>query len=88
MQRFADHPCSTWRSIELALSPYEARLRAKRPPLLVRLKGLLDEVMGKFQTSEFTNDGKLSGEFLLGFHCQRSALWQKPETIGEEADEQ
>ena len=88
MQRFADHPCSTWRSIELALPPYEARLRAKRPPLLVRLKGLLDEVMGKFQTSEFTNDGKLSGEFLLGFHCQRSALWQKPETIGEEADEQ
>jgi CRISPR-associated protein Csd1 len=54
----------------------------------MRLKGLLDEVMGKFQTSEFTNDGKLSGEFLLGFHCQRSALWQKPETIGEETDEQ
>lgn len=88
MQRFADHPCSTWRSIELALPPYEARLRAKRPPLLVRLKGLLDEIMDKFQTSEFTNDGKLSGEFLLGFHCQRSALWQKPETIGEETDEQ
>lgn len=88
MQRFADHPCSTWRSIELALSPYEARLHAKRPPLLVRLKGLLDEVMGKFQTNEFTNDGKLSGEFLLGFHCQRSALWHKPETTGEETEEQ
>ena len=88
MQRFADHPCSTWRSIELALPPYEARLRAKRPALLLRLKGLLDEVMGNFQTSEFTNDGKLSGEFLLGFHCQRSALWQKHESVGEETDEQ
>ena len=88
MQRFADRPCSTWRSIELALPPYEARLRSKRPALLVRLKGLLDEVMSKFETSEFTNDGKLSGEFLLGFHCQRSALWQKPETISEETDEQ
>lgn len=88
MQRFADRPCSTWRNIELALSPYEARLRANRPALLVRLKGQLDEVMGKFQANEFINDGKLSGEFLLGFHCQRSALWQKPEPIGEEADEQ
>jgi CRISPR-associated protein Csd1 len=86
MQRFADRPCSTWRSIELALAPYEARLRSKRPPVLVRLKALLDEVMGKFQTSEFINDGKLSGEFLLGFHCQRAALWQKPESVSEETD--
>jgi CRISPR-associated protein Csd1 len=23
MQRFADHPCATWRQIELALSPVE-----------------------------------------------------------------
>jgi len=86
MQRFADRPCSTWRSIELALAPYEARLRSKRRPVLVRLKALLDEVMGKFQTSEFINDGKLSGEFLLGFHCQRAALWQNPESVSEEAD--
>jgi len=87
MQRFAEHPCSTWRSIELALPPYEARLRARRPALLLRLRELLDEVMGNFRTSEFTNDAKLSGEFLLGFHCQRSALWQKPETTDEELDE-
>lgn len=86
MQRFADRPCSTWRNIELALPPYEARLRSKRPAVLVHLKTLLDEVMGKFQTSEFTHDGKLSGEFLLGFHCQRSALWQKPETGSEEIE--
>lgn len=86
MQRFADRPCSTWRSIELALAPYEARLRSKRPAVLVRLKTLLDEVMGKFQTDEFSNDSKLSGEFLLGFHCQRSALWQKPESVSEETD--
>ena len=79
---------TNYRCIELALPPYEARLRAKRPALLLRLKGLLDEVMGNFQTSEFTNDGKLSGEFLLGFHCQRSALWQKHESVGEETDEQ
>ena len=87
MQRFADHPCSTWRNIRHALLPYEARLRSKRPPLLHRLNVLLDDVMGKFQTNEFTDDGKLSGEYLLGFHCQRSALWQKPENTGEETEE-
>ncbi|HEY6766753.1 MAG TPA: type I-C CRISPR-associated protein Cas8c/Csd1 [Candidatus Sulfotelmatobacter sp.] len=88
MQRFADHPCSTWRNIRHALLPYEARLRSKRPPLLHRLNVLIDDVMGKFQTNEFADDGKLSGEYLLGFHCQRSALWQKPEnTRGTTAEE-
>ena len=85
MQRFADHPYSTWRSIELALVPYETRLRAKRPTVLLRLRTLLDEVMGGFQTDDFTADRKLSGEFLLAFHCQRSALWQKPEIPGAES---
>ncbi|MBI4249843.1 MAG: type I-C CRISPR-associated protein Cas8c/Csd1, partial [Elusimicrobia bacterium] len=30
MQRFAAHPCSTWRTIELSLVPYKTRLRSKR----------------------------------------------------------
>jgi len=30
MQRFADRPASTWRTIELALTPSKSRLRAKR----------------------------------------------------------
>jgi CRISPR-associated protein Csd1 len=75
MQRFADRPSSTWRTIELALTPYKARLRAKRPGMLVAIEKQLDEITCKFQTSEFTDDGKLSGEFLLAYHCQRAALW-------------
>lgn len=75
MQRFADRPSSTWRTIELALAPYKARLRAKRPGELIGFEKQLDEVAGKFQTSEFIDDSKLSGEFLLGYHCQRAALW-------------
>jgi CRISPR-associated protein Csd1 len=88
MQRFASHPHSTWKSIELALVPYQARLRSKRPPLLIHLNGLLDEVMSKFQPDEFADDSKLSAEFLLGFHCQRSALWQKPERNTPEVTEE
>jgi len=76
MQRFADRPCSTWRTIELALGPYKARLHAKRPGVLVAIAKHLDEVACKFRTSEFTDDGKLSGEFLLGYHCQHAALWR------------
>lgn len=88
MQRFANHPHSTWRNIELALAPYQTRLRSKRPALVIRLNGLLDEVMGKFQANDFADDGKLSAEFLLGFHCQRSALWQKPDLNNPEVTEE
>lgn len=80
MQRFAEHPCSTWRDIELALSPYKTRLRSGHPSTLAKLDHLLDEITGKFSGNEFTNDDKLSGEFLLGFHCQRSALWHTLES--------
>jgi CRISPR-associated protein Csd1 len=74
MQRFAERPNSTWRTIELALTPYKARLRAKRPAFLHGMETLLDEVVAKFEGDEFLSDRKLSGEFLLGYHCQRQAL--------------
>jgi CRISPR-associated protein Csd1 len=79
MQRFADRPSSTWRTIELALTPYKARLRAKRPPALLKREKLMDSVIGTFKGDDFTNDSKLTSEFLLGYHCQRAALWQKNE---------
>lgn len=75
MQRFASRPYSTWRNIELALRPYVARLRSNRPTVLLEREKLLDSVMEMFQTDEFLSDAPLSGEFLLGYHCQRNALW-------------
>ncbi len=78
MQRFADRPYSTWRTMELSLTPYKARLRASRPGLLRKWEVLLDDLIVSFSTAEtsegFTNDRPLSGEFLLGYHCQRQAL--------------
>lgn len=74
MQRFADRPNSTWRTIELALTPYKSRLRAKRPAFLHGMETLLDEVVTKFEGDEFLSDRKLTGEFLLGYHCQRQVL--------------
>lgn len=74
MQRFADRPYSTWKTIELSLTPYKTRLRTQRAGFLFGMEKLLDGVMGLFQSNDFTNDAQLSGEFLLGYHCQRQAL--------------
>lgn len=83
MQRFADRPCSTWKTIELALTPYKARLRAKRPSLLLEMEKQLDGVVSAFQPDDFQTERALSGEFLLGYHCQRQELWNKPESAGD-----
>jgi CRISPR-associated protein Csd1 len=73
MQRFSQQPFSTWKIIELALKPSFARLNEKA-------KGrekLLDEVMNLFDAEDFIKDTPLSGEFLLGYHCQRQAFYHK-----------
>ena len=68
MQRFADRPFSTWRTIELSLQPYIERLGGTYGT------AQLDEVMAQFKPEEFAVDKALSGEFLLGFHCQRLSI--------------
>ena len=74
MQRFADRPNSAWRSIELALAPYKSRLRNLRPGFIYAMEKELDDVTAAFEGDDFTRDSALSGEFLLGYHCQRQAL--------------
>ena len=73
MQRFAEHPYSTWRTIELSLQPYKARLGAKS----LSRQRLISEVTAKFNLDDYTNDKRLNGEFLLGYHCQREVLRSK-----------
>ena len=74
MQRFADRPASTWRIIEPALNPYISRLRAKRAPFMYEMSKLLDGIISSFTGNDFLDDRRLSGEFLLGYHCQRQVL--------------
>ena len=73
MQKFSERPYSTWRTLELALTPYKVRLGNK----IAGRQKLMDEIMDAFLPEDFTSDKKLSGEFLLGYHSQRSALYQK-----------
>lgn len=100
MQRFADHPYSTWRTIELQLTPYIAQLRSNRAAALQRRQSLVDAVYALFESSggdsTFLDNRPLSGEFLLGFHSQREALKPRkdnsndaePEAAPEEGDNQ
>lgn len=83
MQRFADQPFLTWRNIEIALSPYRSRLKSRSPGLLVRLDKQLDDIMMAFASDDFSRNGRLSGEFLLGFHCERKTLWEKKQRPDE-----
>lgn len=66
MQRFSERPCSTWKSIELALVPYAARLGPKSNYYRARIS----EVMDLFEGDDFRDDSPLKGEFLLAYHCQ------------------
>jgi CRISPR-associated protein Csd1 len=100
MQRFADHPYTTWRTIELQLTPYIAQLRSSRAAALQRRQSLIDAVYTLFESSggesTFLDNRPLSGEFLLGFHSQREALKPRkensndadPEATPEEGDNQ
>ena len=74
MQRFSDKPFSTWKTIETSLVPYKSRLRAKRGGWLFKREQLLDDTMAKFKADDYVNDAPLTGEFLLGYHCQRQDL--------------
>ena len=88
MQRFADHPYSAWRTIELSLVPYKTRLRARSPGFFVNMEKLIDGIVCAFNGQDFMSETRLSGEFLLGYHCQRQALWPKSEsTKAEETTE-
>ena len=71
MQRFADHPYSTWRILELNLQPYMQRLQTRRTGFITKKKKELDEILSLFATDDFIADKPLTGEFLLGYHCQR-----------------
>lgn len=71
MQRFSDRPFSTWKNIEEALKPYKDRIRAKYPPLLKGYEELLDLIHSRILAANYIADTRLTGEYLLGYHCQR-----------------
>lgn len=73
MQQFSQRPFRTWNQIHSALNPYMVRLGGAG-----YYKSLIAEVTGLFVSPEdYMNDKPLSGEYLLGYYCQKQKLWEK-----------
>jgi CRISPR-associated protein Csd1 len=86
MQRFAERPYSTWVIIETSLTPFKVRLRTRRPGFLHAIETELHEVHALFDFDDYTSDRRLTGEFLLGYHCQRAAR-DDPDEVAEDQEE-
>jgi CRISPR-associated protein Csd1 len=92
MQRFSRYPYSTWELLYVdKLQPYLHQLKGKRR----WYEMLIQEIKDLFDHDEFVSKKALSGEFLLGYHCQQKAFWdgiakaktktaEEPEPIDEE----
>lgn len=74
MQRFSDHPAQTWLTIYKALDPYMQRLQTSRTAFLNNQREELETIISAFAIEDFNNNAPLSGEFLLGYYCQRQKM--------------
>lgn len=86
MQRFADRPFDTWRTIELSLQPYIQRLQVARTGFITNRQKDIQHIMCLIDHDDFISNKALSGEFLLGYHCQRHHYKHKPESTLNCAD--
>lgn len=73
MQQFSQRPFRTWKQIHDLLVPYLMRLGSSA----YYYKNLIASVEGLFTPEEFMSAKPLSGEYLLGFYCQRQKLQEK-----------
>jgi len=75
MQQFSQRPFSTWKQIHELLTPYFMRLGDKAH----YYKWLISQVENLFFPDDFTSNKPLTGEYLLGYYCQRHKMWEKKE---------
>jgi len=89
MARFADRPYSTWLTIEKSLRPYMTRLQSRAPGFLAWATSLMDQVHCEFpRVEDYADDRPLTGEYHLGYHCQRAELkrYTPPSDHGAQQD--
>ena len=74
MNVFSQRPFRTWQIIEERLNPY---IEKKSKGLQIFYKNLLHEIHDMFTFEQFSNDSRLDGLYLLGFHSQKRELLTK-----------
>jgi CRISPR-associated protein Csd1 len=78
------------------LRPYLKYFKQTEPKLHDWYEGIIQDISSKFDHDEFVSDKALSGEFLLGYHCQQKDFWRKrdkkqpgnDETLPENGEEE
>lgn len=70
MNMFSQKPYSTWQYIEERIQPYLEKHKYK-----AHYEKKLNDVMSMFDIGDFSNNNKLEGLYLLGFHKQSNAFY-------------
>ena len=83
MQQFSQRPFRTWKQIHDSLVPYFMRLGGKA----YYYKNLIAEVETLFTPQDFIANKPLTGEYLLGYYCQRKKMWERKDRPASEEDE-
>ena len=79
MQQFSIRPYTTWNAINSKLIPYLSEAHSL-------YRNLLTEITSMFNHDDFTNNRPLTGEYLLGYHCQLKALNVKEKEINSASE--
>lgn len=82
MQQFSQRPFSTWKQIHELLTPYFMRQGDNAS----YYKWLIAQVEDLFTPEDFISNKPLTGEYLLGYYCQRQKMWEKKEKPASEAN--
>jgi len=70
MQQFSQRPFNTWKQIHELLTPYFMRQGDNAS----YYKWLIAQVKELFTPEDFTSNKPLTGEYLLGYYCQRQKM--------------
>lgn len=82
MQQFSQRPFSTWKQIHDQLTPYFMRQGDNAS----YYKWLIAQVEDLFIPEDFISNKPLTGEYLLGYYCQRQKMWEKKDKPASEKD--
>lgn len=81
LNAFSQRPFRTWQIIEEKIQPYLSKLS---PGSKIYFSKLLDEIFALFKDDDFSDDSKLDGRYLLGYHNQSYAFRKNTSNHNEE----
>jgi len=77
------NPKKTWAIIEDKIQPYKRKLKLNSQ---IRYQKVFQEIYDSFLEEDFLKPGKLGEQFLIAYHCQLSALWDRKNMADSEEE--